>query len=278
MKTLLVLLLSCSALFSETKAEADLRQQLEAAKIEIAARDAHIKSLQAGQKKLTEAVVVQAETSKENNKKIEAATNQIIKSEADGKKLVETVTSQAAATQDATAQLTDEVKISGFAVKSAVMAQTKQQEKALLAARDAAREVARKLDASNAELAETKREDAARLDETNKRLENLIHQNEVAAARDERGNKHDQWAFWMVAVPIFGAAITSLIGILINKRLSRTEEQNTLNGVTLTNIETKQGETHELVNGRYTKLEAEKEALKAQLAEYQRLDASKGLR
>ena len=198
MKIILVLLLSCVTLLSETKAEADLRKQLAAAKQEISARDAHIKLLQAGQKKLADAVV---ETSQENSKKIDAATDRIIKSEADGKKLVETVKSQAAATQNATAQLADEVKINNVAVKSVISAQAKQQERALAAAR----EVARKLEKSNAELAKAKQEDAARMEEMKKSLEDIKIHDDLMAAKDDAAMRHDRYQLMRdIVTPICG--------------------------------------------------------------------------
>lgn len=269
MKIILALLLSCTILYSENIAEIKKHAAALAAENEIL--KAHVKSLQANQKKLTDAVGSQAETSAKIGDKIgariEAATDKIIESEATGKKLVETVESQAAASQDATAQLTDEVKLTGFAVKSAISAQARREQIAIVEAK----KIARELEKSKADATETKRQYDVRLDDANRQLEKILQQREVAAALDQRGTEHDKYAFWSVVMPIVGTIILSLggaiVGFLINKRLGKTEAQNTQNAVTLTNIATKQGETHELVNGRYTKLEAENEALRAKLAE-----------
>jgi hypothetical protein len=259
MKILCVLALSCATLLSETKVESDLRKQLAATKAALAAEEAHSRSLQAGQKKLTDAVVVQTETSKKNSDKIEAATDKIIESAVTGKKLVETVRSQVVATQNATAQLANEVKTQNAAVTYAITSQTKQQEKALLAARAAAREVARKLAESNAELAESKRQDAVRMGDMQKTLQDIIRRDEITEAKNKATIIRE-------ALPVAATIVGSMCGLGVTiagifqiKALYQAKAQ-------LAVIAKQQSETHTMVNGQREANLKEIEQLKAELA------------
>ncbi len=272
MKTLLIALFSCTALLAETKIETDLRKQLAAAKAETEAAEAHVKALQVGQKKLTDAVAVQTEVTQKTNEKIEAATDGIIKSEATGKKLVAAVESQAAATQSATKELAHEVKTQNAAVTTAITTQTKQQERALLAAREAAREVARKLEQSNVDRAAEKREDAARMDEMKKTLQDIKRQDELNDAKNKAAIIREALP---VAATIVGSVCglgVAVVGIFQIKAMYQAKAQ-------LATVAKLQGETHTMVNGQREAAMARIKELEDQIAaKIPQSDLSKGIR
>ncbi len=271
MKHLMILfaLTGGTALIAETKAEAELKKQLEATQAALTAERARNAALSAGTKKLSDAVAVQAETSKSNAEKIEVVADKITKTEENDKRLVETVKAQGVATQSATRTLADVVTTQNAAVTTAISAQTKQQQIALAAAR----EVARQLEEQNKELARRYDESRIAKEQNDKQLKavsddlkELKTAQLISAAEDKRGAQKDQYKFWTdLGTPLIQGACTILLALVVYFQLKASgqakQQKESIGQIATT------------VNGRTDRLLEEVDRLKTELS---RLQAGQG--
>ncbi len=233
MKNILILLFAASALFAETKTEADLKKQLEAAQAALSAERQRVAALSAGTQKLSEAVAVNSETAKEAGKKIEQVA---AKSESDKAAIVQTVKTEAAATQSATRGLATALTNQVSAVGEAVFVQGRRQQAALADVRD----VARKLEiatAARAEAEEAKRvadeKNAAIIQAVNAKVAKLTQDAEIAAARDEKGLREQRYKLYEALVPV-------LLGLVVLMQMRASGQAKA---------------THTMVNGEREKRE-----------------------
>lgn len=263
---------------AETKTEAELRKQLAAAQAALAAEQARTKALQTGTQKLSEAVAVQAESSKESNRKLEAVSDQIEATQ-------ETVKNQTAIARKATEKLAETVSAQTGNVTSAIAAQVSQQKRSL----EAAREVARKLEESNKELAKSNAENLRAKEESNKRLAELTqsitdlqHKAELVAAQHDVEITTARYQMLNSLSNTLGVPLLTLFGsivlwlqikasrsaneskkaALLTKDHQRQVSEETAS--TLGEIKAVQQETHKMVNGRLDALLQEVERLKAE--------------
>lgn len=251
MKTALLILITCTALLADKQTEAELRKQLAAAQAAQATAEARAKRLETGAQRLTEAVAVQAETTKQ----IEAVKDKIDEAHASDQKLAETVKSEAVATQVATKKLADVVTTQGTAVTSVISAQIKQQEKSLAEAR----EVARRLEERNRILAKQSEEDRIAKDENAKELlaaradiKDIKFNQALAAARDNTALQMQRLKLISdVATPFIQGVGGILLALVVVFQIKATRQASA---------------THTMVNGQREKMLNEIEELKNKLA------------
>ena len=185
MKTLITLmLLTSAAMAGQTRTEADLKRQLEAAQTALSVYErSRAVALAVGTDKLSAAVAVTVENSQRNTQKIEAVAEQVSQSVESGKRLVEVVTTQANATRNETQNLANVVKGEASNITNQLAAQAKQQKDALLAAQ----QTAKNLEETNAKLKLEREADRVDKEKTQAVLSKIEIATALAAARDEAG-------------------------------------------------------------------------------------------